>query len=252
MRLKNIIRFSKNSNLNDSQKFFELFNYLHSLGYFNRLLNVILTLSLENRLNFNICTNLIQDNKHGLCETLIIPVHQKIFNKIFMHEKYQISLKKLNSSTTIHEIAHAIEKEAEINLMTEFMPIIQKDFANLSAANTMLKHTINDLMVKDLQLYNKYQHASEVFARYFELFALTQEVSGEKSIYIKDLEAAFINTQIWVKTKLNALLDQFTNEEVKYYNKKVVISHDYKPQWQNKIDSKNNKTWSKRFTSNFD
>lgn len=249
--LRNFIHFSKDSNKDDENEFLQRFNYLHALDYFNKILNVILTLGAEKRLSFNISTHLIQDNKHGLCETLIVPLHTKILNKVFSRKTYQISLKKLKYSVIIHECAHAIEKEVGLDLSTDFMPTIQKDFVRLGTANTMLKHIINDLMIKDLMLYGKTNHASELFARYFELFALTQEISGEKNIYLKDVEEAFVNTQKWVKEILNLLLEKSTNSEIRNYNQKTRIVETYKTNWQTKFQPVAAKKWDKKIGSNF-
>ena len=252
--IEEMIEFSACSETKHKGRFIKIIAYLQSLMCFEDILNVVLTLCLQKRLSFNICTSFIQDNKQGLCETIVVPLTKRIFGKLLYKNKYQVSIKKLKHSLIMHEISHAIEKELKINLSKVFVPSVLSDLDQLKKSNIVLAKNVYDIMVKDLRLYNSAQHDSEIFARYFELIAMTQEVSGEKSIYISDIKSLFKKTSAWVEECLKPQLKSLTDQRVKDLSIKIkkrdVLGS--KVFWGVKNQPKNIGKWSDSVKSNFE
>lgn len=234
---------------NYSLQFLDRFKQLYDTYIFRNFLDFILTVAKKQELRIEISKRVFFDEELGFCQTKEVPCFDKILKKI-TRKKYFVRFNVITSSVIIHEFAHLIEKALDINIRETFLPIIYKDFEFIEKANIVLKEKLKNLFVNSLNLYEESYKTGEIFARYFELYASTSDISGKESIYISDIDNIFINTKKWM-LDFNNLLISNTDLEIIEYSKKHKILFNLQKNFSHKYTEYNNlgKKWSKRVPS---
>ena len=224
--------------------------HLYQFNIFRDILNVVLSLIIDKHLSFKVIDKRFSESQEGLCATSTTSFYHKVLNKIIYQRHHLVVIKKMSANVIIHECAHAIEKASGINLNENFNSAIHHDLNNLKDLNMILRNKINNLMMLDLKNYNIKSHLSELFARYFEVFASTREVVADGKFSIEDVIKIFLNTTQWIETALNPLLREKTNQEVISYSNShpTITSNTFN--WQNKVNNKP-QAWRQRTNSLF-
>ncbi len=231
----------------ESGEIAKFIDYTYNFKIFRSILNLTLSLIKRNKLSFKVQAKRISERVEGLCETLQLGNNANL-------NQYIITIKQLSPYVVIHEIAHMVEKEMNVNLQTEFLPIVYKDIQqNLKNANMLIQNIINHIVFTEIKAYPNYKaRASELFARYFELFAWTQEVYPKDREYLirtSDLNKVFSNTNKWREEFLDHKLISVVDKEVGAYSKTRSITNPEQIQskWSNKVSSNSYKNTKSKF-----
>ncbi|WP_339046544.1 hypothetical protein [Candidatus Mesenet endosymbiont of Agriotes lineatus] len=233
--------------IGESEKIAKFMCYTYRFQIFRNILNLALSLIKVGRLSFKILLKRSSEKIEGLCETLQLGNSLK-------SKQYIITIKELNPYVIIHEIAHMIEKEMNLDLQIEFLPIVHQDVQqNLKNSNALVQKIINHIIFAEVKAYPNYElRASELFARYFELYAWTQEVYPKDREYLIrtfDLNRVFLNTNKWREKFLDPKLINATDKEVSTYsNAQLIVRPDQvQSKWSNKVASNNYKNIKSKF-----
>ncbi|WP_339047263.1 hypothetical protein [Candidatus Mesenet endosymbiont of Phosphuga atrata] len=232
--------------LGESEKIAEFMYYTYRFQIFRNILNLALSLIKVGRLSFKVLPKRFSEKTEGLCETLQLGNSPK-------SKQYIITIKELSPYVIIHEISHMVEKEMNLDLQKEFLPIVHQDVQqNLKNSNALVQKIINHIIFTEIKAYPDSQRASELFARYFELFAWTQEVYPKDREYLirtSDLNRVFSNTNRWKEKFLDPKLISATDKEVNAYsNTQLTVRPDQvQSKWSNKVASNNYKNIKSKF-----
>jgi hypothetical protein len=228
--------------LRRKEKFLYNFEQLYQLPILHPILNLITSKAKNNLVEFIIEPQKNWDRLAGHCKT------EGIFNKIgsffSKNHKYKIFIKNINAEVIIHEIAHAIEKEIRIDLNQDFRKVLTLDFQNRNSQNIQMISGIETIMIKQLKGYNKSHIMSELFARYFELLAMSYEVNGwgQYQFYYQDIVGYFENTTKMIEKKFNNTINKKIDKEVLTWSKDLVKNlKPYKKQWAKDMEFQSNK-----------
>ena len=244
----------------EKEKFIYIFERTYIYEKFRNFLNLILTLAQFKKIKINLSDLNNFDDYLGLCQTFdakgqIAPKQEKnaLINFVDRFSKTNVVIiKKITNHVIMHEMAHALEKQLNIDLVTDFLPKIIFDIKNCNTKNIIIKNQIQQLMVDELKGYSRNHFLSELFARYFEIYAFAKEISNESSVSIFDLDKIFIKTNEWLNGFLNPLLKQYCSLDVMNYSKKRETTSIYKSKWVDKGKTfRGNLKWSDRNKSNF-
>ena len=200
--------------------------YLYQFEKFRNILNLTLSLIKQNRLLFEIYREGLSE---GLCRTI----------KSSGANKYIILLKRLNPYVIVHELSHMVEHELNLKLEQEFIYKIYQDVEqNLKQSNLLIQKLIGQVIFKEIQAYQGIKsRASELFARYFELFAWAQEVypkDKEYLIHTKDLNRVFVCTNYWKNNYLDSQIMNIVHKEIKEYSNKTATK-TVQANWRSKF-----------------
>lgn len=232
--------------IGESEKVAEFMCYTYRFQLFRSILDLALSLIKVGRLSFKILPKRFSEKTEGLCETLQLGNSLK-------PKQHVITIKEPSPYVVIHEIAHMVEKEVNLNLQAEFLPIVHQDVQqNLKSANMLVQRIINHIIFTEIKAYPDSQRASELFARYFELFAWTQEVYPKDREYLirtSDLDRVFANTNRWKERFLDPRLISVMDKEIKAYSstRSIVRLDKIQSKWSNKILSNNYKNIKSKF-----
>lgn len=243
------------SNIFDLEEFNDKFFSLYAIDIFKPLLDVVLTKIKENELKFKILPMKSWDRVNGHCETATIK--EKENESIFYKKNYTIIIRTIESSIIIHEIGHAIEHISEIDINKDFRKNLSLDTQNHNKnTNIQIKTAVVDVMQKQLKNYELKSTMPELFARFFELIAMSYEVDGFKKYqyYYKDVSKYFKNTIKWVKNDLTNILlkkiDKTIKNETSLFTKSM---EQYEKKWASKSKFskfKNGGKWTDNIESN--
>nr|WP_265022763.1 hypothetical protein [Wolbachia endosymbiont (group B) of Ischnura elegans] len=179
--------------------------------------------------------------EEGVCKT----IHSSGLNK------YVIVLRRSNPYIIVHELSHMVENELNLSLEQEFLYKVYQDIEqNLKQSNILVQKIIGQIIFKEIQVYQTPKsRASELFARYFELFAWAQEVYPKDKEYLirtQDLNKVFLATNQWKKRCLDPQIMKIIDKEVKEYSNKTAFKDINKVQssWTNKFSSGSKKIGS--------
>jgi len=239
-------------------RFIEHIKHLYQYAIFKNLLDLVATKALQNSLKFNIKEKTKFDLDEGNCRTIKEPLIDSVLNNFRRDKHYIITIKKIEYNVIIHEIAHMIEQELNLDL-NHFVAFLHRDFQNDNNIITV-KNAINDVLVKQVARYSVNQHNSELFARFFQLFAEAKEVSGYQTKYkynLEDIGKALVNSMIWVEQTLGALMQDRLDVNIVNFTKSYIkqvqdINHKWAEQKVQKLhgDNRNNKSkWTKAVKS---
>jgi len=82
-----------------------------------------------------------------------------------------------------------------------FAEIVQSDISISASTNVSLQAAVRQIMIKEVGNYKEHHVNSELLARYFQLMAMTKEVSGYGGEYgynLQDMYRFFLNTSQWI------------------------------------------------------
>lgn len=192
--------------------------YLYQFEKFRNILNLALSLIKQKRLVFEIHKEGLTDIEEGLCKTI----------RSLGINKYVVIFRRSNPYVIVHELSHMIENELNLDLEQEFIYKIYQDIEqNFKQSNQLVQRIINQVIFKEIQAYQGVKsRSSELFARYFELFAWAQEVYPKDKEYLirtKDLNRIFCNVNSWKNKYLDLQMIKLIDEEVKNYSSKTAI-----------------------------
>lgn len=134
------------------------------------------------------------DMEEGVCKT----IQSSVANR------YVIVLRRSNPYIIVRELSHMVENELNLKREQEFLHKVYQDIKqNPKQANILVQRIIGQVIFKEIQAYQTAKsRASELFARYFELFAWAQEVYPKDKEYLirtQDLNRVFLAADQWNK-----------------------------------------------------
>ncbi|TNK93786.1 hypothetical protein OUY_04450 [Wolbachia endosymbiont of Leptopilina clavipes] len=239
MLIRNLIKQA--TQVGNSENVIQYVKYLYQFEKFRNTLNLTLSLIKQTRLSFEIYQEGLVDMEEGVCKT----IRSSGLNK------YVIVLRRSNPYIIVHELSHMVENELNLSLEQEFLYKVYQDIEqNLKQSNILVQKIIGQIIFKEIQVYQTSKsRASELFARYFELFAWAQEVYPKDKEYLirtQDLNKVFLATNQWKKRCLDPQIMKIIDKEVKEYSNKTAFKDINKVQssWINKFSSGSKKIGS--------
>jgi hypothetical protein len=204
-----------------TEKFIFCFTELYRIPVLRPLLNAILTKAKHKKAIFKLELQESWNNTNGYCETSIEDEERNdnVLKNGMFSEYYKIVIKKIVPDTIIHEIGHAIERVSKIDIHREFKEAITSDFkfGNTHPPQIQLRTAVGDIMVDRVKKYYKPEQAmQEVFARFFQMLAISKEVGGwgEYVFTYDEVSAYFANTIRWTNSILIPILKKNTDSDV--------------------------------------
>jgi hypothetical protein len=232
--IRNLIKQS--TKIGDSKKIIFYVEYLYQFEKFKNIFNLTLSLIKQGRLSFEF-SPITYSMEEGLCRT----VQDSGVNK------YMIILKKLNPYIIVHELVHMVENELNLTLEQDFVHKFYQDMnQNFTKSNLLVQRLINQVIFKEIRAYDTIKsRTSELFARFFELFAWAQEIYPQDKQYLirtQDLDKIFLYTNQWKQSYLDPLIMSRLDSEIKEYSDKIIVKdiRTVQTKWTNKISNKNN------------
>ena len=232
MLIKNLIKQA--TRIGSSENTARYIEYLYQFEKFKNTLNLTLSLIKQNRLSFEVHKEGPIDMEEGLCKTI----------RSSGGNTYIIVLRRSNPYIIIHELSHMVENELNLTLAQEFLHKVYQDIGqNLNQSNILVQKLIEQVIFKEIQAYKTPEsRASELFARYFELFAWAQEVYPKDREYLirtQDLNRVFPATKQRKKDYLDLKIMDKLDIEIKKYSHKSVTKDVTKVQssWTNKFSA---------------
>jgi hypothetical protein len=230
MLIGNLIKQA--TRVGNSENTIRYIEYLYQFEKFRNTLNLTLSLIKQNRLLFEIYQEGLMDMEEGVCKTI----------QSCSANRYVIVLRRSNPYIIVHELSHMVENELHLSLEQEFLHKVYQDVEqNLKQANILVQKIISQVIFKEIQAYQTAKsRASELFARYFELFAWAQEVYPKDKEYLirtQDLNKVFLATDQWKKSCLDPQMMDRIDKEIKEYSNKTATKDVTKVQssWTNKF-----------------
>lgn len=219
---------------------------LYTHLFFKRYLDVIISIAKQGKVKFELPKN--TKNYHpleGCCESAIHQVYHPLLKRFVQLRSYKIMIRNINPEVIIHEWAHALETESKIDLSLEFMSAITADLEAKRSSNITIAQAIHTIFFKELQHYSPKQQASEWFARYFQLYAMTKEIAGyetEYGFHWQDIEGFFVHTRAWVRETLDPLLEYKIDPKIAENSESLLAKHTQAYLWQDAVKSFHGKT----------
>ncbi len=235
--MSSIIRglVKKSTKVGNSEDIIGYIDYLYQFEKFRNILNLTLSLIKQDRLSFEI-SPMIYSMEEGLCKTVQ-------YSGI---KRYVIVLRKLNPYIIVHELAHMVENELGLSLEEDFIHKVYQDMSqNFAQSNLLAQKLINQVIFKEIKAYDSIKlRASELFARFFELFAWAQEMYPQDKEYLirtQDLNKIFLYTNQWKRSYLNLLIMRKLDNEIKEYSNKTMVkdARTVQAKWANKVFHRN-------------
>lgn len=236
----------------DREKFLRKFEQLYQLEILRPSLNLIVSKCKRGEANFVIEPLKSWDRCAGHCQTKgFFSKIGGVFSKNLTHE---IVIKTIESDIIMHEIAHAIEKNSGININSEFKKALESDINLRNASHLQVAPAVESVMKTELKNYKLQNHMEELFARYFELLAMSYEVGGFSRYQFKynDIIGYLKNTTDWIINYFNPIISKMVDGMVENESKKLVENlKPYEKKWAEDVknthyhvDSGGTKNWS--------
>ncbi|OEY86715.1 hypothetical protein BIY23_02545 [Wolbachia pipientis] len=236
--IRNLIKHS--TRVGNSENIIHYVEYLYQFEKFKNIFNLTLSLIKQDRLSFEVSPT-TYSMEEGLCKTI---QHSGM-------KRYIIVLKKLNPYIIVHELTHMVENELNLSLEEDFIHKVYQDMnQNFTQSNLLAQRLINQVIFKEIKAYDSVKsRASELFARFFELFAWAQEIYPQDKEYLirtYDLDKIFFYTNQWKKSYLDPLIISKLDNATKIYSNKTPMQdvNKVRTQWGNKITPKNKRSSS--------
>lgn len=228
----------------------------YKISFLHDSLNAFLSQVITGNVTIELAITSNKIVTRGCCLTNEKVVYNNILRKFVKHFHFTLALRKIDPATLLHEMAHALERISGENIGGRFWREINLDLQNQSRANYNLQNAIDKILYDDLSYYPKTQHASEFFARFYQMFAMSKEVGSYDSNFhfkVADVTNFFLNTTDYLKNDFNNILQKSILDKVKKQTQKIDFSEDIKS-FKSKFhaDQKVGKDWSKKIKSNFD
>ena len=148
-------------------RFNRAIKHLYQYNIFKNILDLAMTKALKNELHFKLQDMEFFAMDAGNCKTFINDSGNK---------NYIITIKKIGGDVIIHEILHMIEQIFVFDL-TNLTKLIIQEINNIPINKIYINNFTQNLFVQRLEHYPKEQHQSEIFARFFEIFACAKETA---------------------------------------------------------------------------
>lgn len=222
------------------KQFLEYFKQLYQLPILRPILNLMATKAKNNLVEFKVEPSKVWNRLAGHCET------EGVFDRVakFFSRKNIILIKSITPEVIIHEIAHAAEKELQIDLDADFRRVLGLDMRQ-QHTNIQVERAVETIMKQQLKDYKADNVMEELFARYFELLAMSYEVNGwgQYQFYYKDISEYFKNTTKWIEEIFNDAVSKKIEEDVRKASKNFVKKLvPYQKEWIKKTKSIHSKT----------
>jgi len=233
-------------------------NKLYCYEIFKPMLDLVATKAMQGSLKFKVQDQKLFDLDEGNCRTIEGGAVNKFLNRIKVENKYVITIKKISADVIVHEISHMIEKEIEGAAVAGFADQVLYDLRT-GNGNVSLLAAAKQVMGVEVEAYPPQQRNSELFARYFQLLAMSKEVAGYNSNYgysIVDVYKLFIATEKWLisnlyRSILPKINEAIAKQSLEYIKELGEIKHSWADE---KVKSVHYKTagapkWSKALKS---
>ncbi|MBR2140808.1 MAG: hypothetical protein IJ853_00425 [Rickettsiales bacterium] len=243
----------------DLEYFIYCLSELYRIPIFVPVLNAIITQLKRGNAVFKVQPLKSYDRVLGHCTTATKEVRsqESTFKNGIFSKHYTIVIKKIIPDIIIHEIGHAVEHISGINVNGDFKKALYEDLRLNNTHLLQVKSAVKDIMEQQLKNYKLENHMAELFARYFELVAMSREVGdwGDYQFYYNDIINYFMNTTTWVNNILIPILNKNTDDDVAALaNDFVANLKPYKKEWVRNnrsrfadVDDMNNK-WVESIT----
>lgn len=239
--------------IDEVQNFLGLYKELYKITLFKPALDLMLTKMDHGLVKFYLQPKDDLNRLHGCCITSEHRFFNKILNAFVKNYKHKINIKTLTAEVMMHEMAHAVEKESKLHLQDEFSDIFKKDLANAEHSHLHIKTAIEQIILKEINLYPKQQHNSELFARFYQLLAMSKEVNSYHANFhfkLSEMINLFTGTVKWIEEILNPSLkhriaidiekltqDVIFDDNLQDFSRKHKPIHGNKVKWSNTINS---------------
>lgn len=205
------------------QQFKAIIQKLYQYKIFKPMLDLVVSIAMAGHLKFVLYDQKLFDLDEGNCKTIEGGAINKLLNKVKTQNDYVITIKKISNDVIVHEIAHMLEKELNKSDALYFIDQIKHDMMFFKKSNPSLSSAVESVMIKEVAAYPEQQRNSELFARYFQLLAMSKEVSGFGATYgysIFDMIKLFkTSTQINLYTSITQKINQHIAKETSLYIK---------------------------------
>ncbi len=179
----------------------EIMQSIYKYELFKPIMDISATLAKEGRLKFIAEPKEFYMLDEGNCVTIEGGAFDRFSNIFRSSKKYTITIKKLSYDVVVHEIGHMVEKESGIPLDAAFRKAIYDDISVKHSHNVSLNAAIKQVMVDEVAPYEDSHKLSELFTRFFQLLAMSKQVSGFAAQYgykVEDIYVAFPNFTKWL------------------------------------------------------
>ena len=237
---------TKTKKQTDGENFIYYLTELYRLPILKASLDAIITECKKGNANFVLYPQASWDRVAGHCMTTFerqqTGTIESEFTGTGIKKHYEIVIKNFKPSIIMHEITHAIEHIADLDLNAEFRKYFGIDMREKNSRNRMVLNAVEDVMVKQLKNYSIPHAMAEFFARTFELFSMSQEVDGGDKTYVysySQIADFFKNTLGWINGTLLPILYKKNDIQISLESAKIIQNLEpYKHKWTNKIHSK--------------
>lgn len=234
----------------DKDLFLSKFKQLYQLPILHPTLNLITTKAKRGELSFRVNTVTNWDRLAGHCRTSTM--FQKVKNTLVKKRSHIIEIRKIESDIIMHEIAHAMEKESGIDIDKEFRSTLGYDTKDTKSSQPFIQDAVQSVMKEELKSYKLSNVTEELFARYFELLAMSYEAGGFSRYKFKynEIISYFKNTTDWVENTLNPLLLRHCDNDIVFMSNELYESlRQYSYSHASDIHSQQKKR--KKYTESF-
>lgn len=216
--------------------------HLYKFAIFKNILDLMATKVHAKQLSFVVRDAQIFELDNGNCKTMTSDhgMMANIMQSLRRKKKYIITIKKIASDIIIHEVSHMVEHELGDSFEpTAFARAVGQDIHTMNTykiGTPLLRQTIMSVMVDQVCCYPKDHQISELFARYFQLFAMAREMSTEMRTghNIAQLHEVFCNTGEELHRQLQKKWIALLNKDIQIASERYII--------QTK-DGKSNASW---------
>lgn len=236
----------------DKEKFLKKFEQLYHLEILRPSLNLIVSKCKNKQANFVIEPLKNWDRCVGHCQTK--GFFEKIGNLFSKNFTHTINIKTIDCRIIMHEIAHAVEKTSGIDLNSDFRRILGLDMNGKISSNLQVAPAVESVMIKELKSYKINNIMEELFARYFEMLAMSYEVDGFSKYQYKyeDIVAYFENTTLWIQNYFNPLITKMVDSDIKKETDNLIKNlQPYEKNWADDVkdthynfDERGKKIWA--------
>lgn len=242
--------------IDQSEKLLKFFSDLYRIEIFKDGLDLILTKIKEGHLRFEVKIIKGWDLNVGHFLAERKSFFDKTLGKFFQKKSLTITLRKISHNVMAHEMAHLMEYESGIKLTEEFRTAFGYDMKGREPQIITLKAEVKRLMVDGLRTYKEEKFLSELFARYFELLAISRDVCGEGDFTSADVMGFFENTTNYIKKIFNPQIQGQIDDEIAHETIELarqVKAEEPKIKFQEKVETFHKRaagSWSKNIKSN--
>ena len=216
---------------------------LYRIPLFSCMLNAVITKIKHKQAEFKLMPLKSWDRVLGHCITATKEENslESIFKNGLFSKHYTIVIKQISPTIIIHEVGHAVEHIANIDVNGGFKRCLLEDFKANNSGSIQLKSAVKDVMQEQLKNYQLEKVMIELFARYFEMLAMSNEVDswGNYQFTLEDISIFFSNTTAWANDVLIPILKKRTDNDIEMASLDFVKTIEpYKKKWSQKFKSR--------------